>query len=568
MTAPECDVCIVGAGVAGALVAYALGRAGISTVVLEAGRRHPVEDRPRYMARQLDWDDPWRTDAPRRDVYTRGGGVEYDLNRYRVKAVGGSTMHWVGYTPRFHADDFAMRTRFGVAEDWPVRYVDLEPWYCEAEAELAVAGTESPFASPRSCPYPLEAFPVGYDEGLLVQAGRRIGIDFHPIPQARNSAPYDGRPQCVTFGTCRTCPIRVRYSADVHVELAEATGRVTVIPESTVVRLETGGVNGGAGAGRVRRAIYVASDGTEHACEAEAFVVAAHAVESARLLLLSAQPGHPDGLANGSGTAGRFFMEHMGQFRMAELDRNLHPHRKGFATVFSQQYHNHSTRDRESGFLLRDNAEGPTLDALLRSTIGRSGNWGRALESELESVVRDRFGRTFLIGSNAEPLPSPENRVELDSEVRVCFGNPAPRITYAISDYERTAYRRADPIIHALADELGARSLGDMQNHFGGHQAGTCRMGDDPDASVVDRQLKAHEVENLYVVGSGNFVTLSVVNPTLTIAALALRLGAHLGGKVGARRRTARRVAPATSPRTATEPRASQSGAPLHGAAR
>lgn len=510
-------------GVAGAMVAYTLGRAGISTIVLEAGPRHRPADRPAYMDRYLEGKDPWRSDMPERDVFANGGEVDYPLNDYRVKAVGGTTLHWIGYTPRFHPNDFNMRSRYGIGEDWPIGYEELEPFYSIAESEMGVAGAEdNPFAGPRSGRYPLPAFPTSYDEQFLVRAGEEVGIQFHSMPQARNSEAYGGRQQCLTYGNCRACPIRAKYSGDVHIERAEATGNVEVVANANVLRLETDG------SGRVARAVYADPDRTEHACEARTFVIAAHAVESARLLLLSASPEYPDGLANSSGMVGKFFMEHMGQYRLAEVNYPLYPHRTGFTTVHSEQFRDPDSRGDESGFLVRGNAAGPRYHEIVANVALRNGNWGEDFARELKRQTEESFGRTFLIGTNAEPLPVESNRVELEDSVLDYFGNPRPKLFYSISEYERAGYVSGNRVIERLADAMGGQALGSVHNHFGGHQAGTCRMGNTPETSVVDSDLRAHDVRNLYVVGSANFVTLSTVNPTLTIAALALRLGKHL----------------------------------------
>lgn len=521
----ETDVCIVGGGVAGAVTALKLGRAGIRTLVLDAGGRHPPEASFERMERLLEGDDPWRTDHPERDVFSMGGEIDYPLNHTRVKAVGGSTLHWAGYTPRFLESDFRMRSLYGRAEDWPISYAELEPYYAEAEAELGVAGTaDNPFASPRSGPFPLPGFPMGYDEGIVAEAARQQGVTFHSYPQARTSVAWRGRPPCATYSICRACPIRARYSGDIHVELAEATGRVRVVPYAPVVRLEAD-----ASGRRVRRAVVAAEDGSSYAVEARLFVVAAHAVESARLLLLSAGSGHPQGLANRSGRVGRGFMEHRSQHRVVEVDRPLYPDRKGFTTSLSQQFHDGPERADRSGFTLAGwAAGGPRFESLLRGLLSRSGSWGERFAEDLEQQVRAQYGHTLILRNWVEPLPRDENRVDLDPELRDVFGNPAPRLSYGISEYEREGHRKGAEVLTALVDALGGRPRSGWESHFGSHHAGTCRMGDDPERSVVDRNLKAHDLDNLYVVGSSAFVTLSLVNPTLTIVALAARLGSHL----------------------------------------
>jgi len=223
------DVCIVGAGVAGALVADTLAAAGHEVVVLDAGPRFDPGDRLEQMEMALrnDVDDEavWAMGGPR-DAYTEAEGTSYRLNDARVKGVGGTTLHWGGFTPRYHEKDFEMGSRHGLAEDWPIDYADLKPYYALAERELGVAGAEdNPFSPPRSTDYPLPAFPGTPIDERLETAAESVGVTVHAAPQARNSEPYDGRSQCLGFSTCEpVCPSRAKYSGDVHVGKAEAGG--------------------------------------------------------------------------------------------------------------------------------------------------------------------------------------------------------------------------------------------------------------------------------------------------------------------------------------------------------
>lgn len=517
------DVCIVGAGVAGAMVATKLGRAGIRVLLVEAGPRHDPDKAMERMERFIAGDDPWRTENPGRDRFVSAGPMDYDLNQTRVKAVGGSTMHWAGYTPRFVANDFRMHSAHGIGDDWPISYEDLEPYYSEAEKEMGVAGgDDNPFASARSADFPMPAFPFGYEDRMVADAGEALGIRFHSMPQARNSVPYGNRSQCVTFSACRACPIRARYGGDIHVEIAEATGNVHVLSDATVVRLECG-----EGGHKVRRAVFATAPDEFHAVEARAFVIAAHGVESARLLLLSADSSHQDGLANSSGLVGRYFMEHRSQHREVHMDQPIYPGRKGFQTILSQQFHDTDKRGEESGITISCDTSHTQYRRIVGRLARESGNWGERFAKEVEEQMAHHMD-VILLRTHVEPLASVDNRVELDPDIRDTFGNPVPRLYYAISDYEQTGYPKGRDMINALADQLGAVSREPVRFHFGSHHSGTCRMGQDPRYSVVDADLKAHDVDNLFVVGSSNFVSLSLVNPTLTISALALRLGDHL----------------------------------------
>jgi glucose dehydrogenase len=417
----EFDVCIIGAGLAGALVAYKLGRAGVRVALLEAGPRYGPGEGFERMDEALAGYDPWESDQPERDRFVSSGEVDYPLNDLRVKAVGGSTLRWMAYAPRFMESDFEMRTRYGIADDWPIRYSALERYYCEAEEELGVAGeTDNPFASPRSRPFPLPAFPAGYDERILHAAAEQVGLRFHTMPQARTSVAYRGRSPCLTYSVCRACPIRAKYSADIHVELAEATGHVTLFSGAPVIRLESDG------AGRVAQAIHVDPDGVEHACRARTFVLAANAVESARLLLLSTSSAFPSGLANSSGLVGRYFMEHRGQYRYARTNEPLYPFRRGFFTSYSAQFADPPTRDRESGLLVRGHASGAAPPGQAARVIERSGRWGDALHQEIVEAVSAQGGSSMQIGTNAEPLPSPANRVDLDPDRWIASGCQCP----------------------------------------------------------------------------------------------------------------------------------------------
>ena len=205
-----------------------------------------------------------------------------------------------------HADDFRLRTLHGVADDWPLGYGDLEPYYLRAEAALGVAGADDdPWASPRSAPFPLPPFPFSYSDGLFERACRKVRVHMHHLSQARNSIPYAGRAQCRACATCHVCPTGAKASVDLtHVRAAEATGLAQVLAGATVLRLELG-----AG-GRIDHVVYAGPDRREHRMAARLFVLAAGAVENPRLLLLSATGDHPRGIGNGSGLLGRYFVSH------------------------------------------------------------------------------------------------------------------------------------------------------------------------------------------------------------------------------------------------------------------
>jgi len=516
--AARADVCVVGSGPAGALVAHRLAAQGADVVVLEAGPRFEFSRRREQQEEHIrpGMGDPWEMGGPRDDYTT--AGKHYPLNAARVKGVGGSTLHWQGMVMRLHERDFEMETRYDIGADWPIEYEDLQPYYAEAERELGVAGAmDNPYAPTREEPFPLSAFPPSYSDSLFAEACERLEIDMHSVPNARNSEPYDGRAACQGYGTCRpVCPSGAKYTAESHVDKAEAAG-ARVIDHAPVQRLEhdeSGQV--------VEAAVYTTPDGTERRQTARRFVVACGGVENARLLLLSASDRYPNGLANSSGAVGRFFMDHLFAGAGGRLDEPTRQNHIGFITSECHQFYD----DEEpiEGMKLEFlNYAGPSpvIEALHAET------WG----DELLDQLRESYGTHIAMGGLVEQLPDAENRITLDPERRDDHGNPVPHVEWSLSERTTDAIRRANEIQHAVLEELGASiewTVGPDATGPAYHQMGTTRMGADPDESVVDADCRTHDLSNLWVVGSSVFPTGGAMNPTLTIAALSLRAAESL----------------------------------------
>ena len=517
----DTEVCIVGAGPAGGTLALELARRRVQVTVLESGPRHDFGQRREYVRRYLGRENPWRNPRPELDRHSIGGTTRYLLDASRVRGVGGSSLHWEGYALRLHADDFRVRSLHGIADDWPISYQALEPYYTRAEQALGVAGApDDPWASPRSGPFPLPPFSLSHSDRLFAPACRSLGIALHHLPQARNSIAYGGRPRCQACATCAVCPTGAKASVDLtHFPAAEATGHARVLADAAVLRLEVDG------SGHVRAAVYARPDKVEQRLTARVFVVAAGAVETARLLLLSASGEHPNGLANRSGLVGKFFMSHPSLEVTGRARENVYPFRIGFSTAVSRQFAVERARATRGAFLLEFlNSAGPTPDRIATA----SGLWGEALRRH----VKEEFGRRLGIRIYCEQLPQFANAVTLNPRVPDYFGNPAPHLHYSIGRYERDALDEARAVAGKI---LAAMQLTDIQASgllFAAHQIGTHRMGRDPGTSVVDADLRAHDVPNLYLVGAGAFVTASASPPTLTIAALAIRAAEHIAGSL------------------------------------
>jgi choline dehydrogenase-like flavoprotein len=539
------DVCVIGAGPAGSLVADRLAAAGREVVVLDAGPRFDGEDtdsgetgrgdgpdRIQRMERAIrpsyDRPDVW-DGGGERDAFASTGPRYYPLNHARVKGVGGSTLHWQGMVMRLHEEDFASGSERGVGPDWPMEYGDLRPYYAAAESELGVSGADdNPFAPPREEPFPMPAFRPSYSDSLFAPACEEVGVAMHSVPNARNSEGYDGRSQCVAYGTCQpVCPSGAKYDATVHANRAmnrgdaAGEGTATVIDRAPVQRLAHG-------PDRVTAAVYATPDGTERRQEAEAFVVAAGGVETPRLLLLSDSEDYPDGLANSSGVVGRYFMDHLFAGAGGVLDEPTRQNHVGFNTSESHQFYDDADADVGPFKLEFLNYAGPSPVELALT----GDDWG----DDLLERLRDSYGNHVAIGGLVEQPPQEENYVGLHPERTDDHGNPVPEIHWSIGERARRTIERANEVQHEILEAMGAEiqwTVGPDATGPAYHHMGTTRMGSDPVESVVDATLQTHDLENCWIASSSVFPTGGALNPTLTIAALALKAADHVDSELG-----------------------------------
>ncbi|AJF26654.1 GMC family oxidoreductase [Haloarcula sp. CBA1115] len=534
------DVCVVGAGPAGALVASQLASDGRDVVVLEAGPRFDRSKREQQMEQAIrpgGHGSVWGMGGDR-DAFSASGERYYPLNISRVKGVGGSTLHWQGMVMRLHPSDFD-GSHDTDDPAWPISYDDLRPYYADAERALGVAGdADNPFAPPRDGAYPLPGFPPSYSDSLFAEACERLGITMHSVPNARNSEPYDGRGPCVGYGTCQpVCPSGAKYDASVHIEDAEAEG-ARVIDRAPVQRLVTDTD------GRVEAAVYATPDGTEHRQTAREFVIAAGGVETPRLLLLSESDGHPDGLANSSGLVGHYFMDHLFAGAGGTLDRETRQNHVGFLTSECHQFYDdpgqavERVADGETVVRATDEALSPLKLEFLNYAgpspveLALSGEeWGDTLLSSL----RESYGNSIAMGGLVGQPPRKENRVTLDTSTTDDHGNPVPDIQWSWGERLERSLSRANEIQRAVLSELGVDiswTVGPADTGPAYHHMGTTRMGTEPEKSVVNPQLQTHDVANLSIASSSVFVTAGSMNPTLTIAALALKCADHVSERL------------------------------------
>lgn len=515
------DVVIVGSGVAGALCAYRLAQRGVKVLVLEAGPRlqrdaiiRGFQTAP-YLDLSAGYPNPdW---APRpdwgnpADAYIEQTGEAITRMEY-LRVVGGTTWHWSGSALRLRPEDFRLFKQYRVGVDWPLTYDMLEPDYAEAERELGVAG--DPAADPRlsrSTPFPLPPIPPSYAENWVAGRLRAAGLSFTARPVARNSLPYDGRGQCAGFGTCSPiCPTGAQYSAMVHVEKSERLG-VRVLENCRVDRLHADAQ------GHIRSAAFARPDGSTGSVHGKLFAIAANGIETPRLLLMSASERYPQGLANSSGQVGRNYMDHPGLYIRMDLPDAVYPGRGPVTTQQCLDYCEGGFRRSHAGWLM-DTNNILDLHPLAEQALDK-GLWPPALDD----AIRQRALHQFQIDAHMEQLPQANNRITLDWARRDRAGQPKIRLNYAYGDYERAGFARIRSVFHTIGQTLGARDSHISQPIAHHHLMGTTRMGTDQNQSVADSHGRTHDHANLFLLGSSLFPTGGTANPTLTIAALALR---------------------------------------------
>lgn len=508
ITAPgnQFDCIIVGSGPLGTAAASVLTKAGLQVAMLEAGTP-PDEDRFAVMERTPSdgpaWDyEPWDFELH---------GDDLGLNTFSLRRVGGSSLAWGAVTPRFVANDFKLHSKYGVAVDWPISYDEIEPEYVKAERFIGVAADDdNPFSSPRSAPFPMPAYPWS-DTDLLVQSAcQKLGIHLHSTPNARNTEPYEGRSKCLDYGVCRACPIGAMFSSDQTIDRLKWYPNFSLISEANVSKILTDAE------GNPRGVRFHDREGEPRELHAPRVILAAQAIENVRLLLLSKQGG----LANSSGTLGKYLTEHVKFYLTGRVDQKLTPYARGYETATSMQFHDHEQRGAYAGsrLLIRENA-GPTpLEIALES-----GRWGTDLKAEIAGT----FGRFITLGAFMEQLPYERNTVDLSPTVKDRYGNPAARINFKLmaGDYERRGYSEMKKVIRKIFAQLGAHDVRvDVPPTVSGHYMGTHRMGDDPAQSVTDSYLECHDAKGLYLASYGAFPTGGISNPVPTGVALAIRM--------------------------------------------
>ena len=531
------DVIIVGSGISGALMAAKLAAAGVKVAILEAGKT--VD---RQQAVQTFWDAVEKVpECPYPPVPQAMHPISSDLDYWYeqtgpdkfastyIKVVGGTTWHWLGTCLRLLPNDFRLKSLYGQGADWPISYNDIEPFYGQAENEIGVSGDSSDdLGAPRTTPYPMPEIPQTYLDKAYFKALQGTIYEVRSTPQGRNSQGRDNRPACCGNASCiPICPIQAKYDGSVHVDRAVAAGAM-LYQQTNAVFVEVG-ADGKVSAIRFKR-----WDGSEGTATGKVFVIAAHAIETPRLLLNSISEATPKGAANSSDQVGRNLMDHPTQLSWALANDAVYPYRGPLATSGVENLRDGDFRKTRGAFRIEIGNDGwswPTGAPI--STAQDLGNQGLRGQP-LNNALFFQSARHIRLASLVEQPPDPHNRVTLDASAFDIYGVGLPKIAYRIDDYTKAGFAasvKAHDEIFAKLGTTGVMHSPDAQG--AGHIIGTVCMGSDAKTSVVDGDLRSHDHPNLFILGSSVFPTSATANPTLTIAALSLRAVDQVKATIG-----------------------------------
>lgn len=475
------DVCVIGSGPAGTVVSRDLSTAGIKVLLIESGTGM----------------GQWLVDKKVQNLasYTFSGTTNYPLKKTKARLLGGNSNFWTGRSERLHPSDFEIHPYTPKDNPWPISYTDLCPYYARAEETLRVrAGPRSQYAPPRGDAQPL--LPPSPNIDSLRQLVQPAGIVLDDSPTAT--------------------PTKIPRFFSVQREILPTANAdfLQIVKGFTVTKLETEGNKIVSAHGKAT------ANGKDYSVKAKKFVVACGGIESPRLLLLSAGHAFPNGIGNHSDRVGRGFNEHPAVNFYGRLQHSRHTlpltNRIGRTHQFYSDF-------REEGL-------GAVLPVIRQAWIlphhvmpFRLANVPKKMLDGLSRLAR----ATFYVGVTIEQSISPSNRVTLSQEQDI-FGNPKAHLHFDYTEEDLRLLDRCRDLCRTIMQKINATSVLESEVTWSRHHQGTCRMGADPNFSVVDPQLKVHHTDNLYVVGSETFVTGGAMQPVLTIVALAHRLAETL----------------------------------------
>jgi choline dehydrogenase-like flavoprotein len=543
----EYDVVIVGSGAGGGMAAYALTKAGARVCVLEAGG--PWDNRTDSAMLTRTFQSPrrgggtkarpfgefdgciggWELDG---EPYTRAPGTQFDW--WRARMVGGRTNHWGRISLRFGPKDFRRKSLDGLGDDWPISYADVKPWYDDVDRLIGIFGSMEGIENEPDGIFMPPPKPRGY-ELMAARAARKLGVPVIPSRLSIITKPLNGRAACHYCGQCnRGCSVNANFSStNVLLEPAAKTGRMDLRTHAMVREVLTGPD------GKATGVVYVnAQTGAEERVRAKVVVLAASACESARILLNSRSSRWPQGLANSSGTLGKYLTDttgtDVGGFIPKLLDTpNHNSDGVGGMHIYMPWWLDNSKLDFPRGYHIetwggRGEPGAGTLGGI-QGYPGQEGGYG----ASLKATYRQYYGATVGFSGRGEMIPNDKSYCELDPNVVDRFGIPVLRFHWHWTDYETNQVKHMQETFRAIIREMGGTPWGEMPKKEQGygiaaggriiHELGGTRMGASASSSVTNGWGQSHDVPNLFVADGGVFVSQADKNPTWTILALAMR---------------------------------------------
>ncbi len=529
-TTQEFDVCVIGSGAAGGVMARELCEGGAKVVLLEAGKEVPPSE---FLSHKWPYELPYRGLRDEKQAMFYPGDVRQSI-RYedsdrvgmdRIRVLGGRTVHWNAVTPRYAARDFREWSLAGVEEDWPLTYEELEPYYERIEQMIGVCGNDDGLEIVPAGKHYLPPLPWRCSEHILKRGLEPMGIPVIAVRKAVLTKPYDGRPACHYCGHCMSgCDVSAVFSsATAMIPKAQATGNLTLRQNALAREILVDSE------GRARAVSYVdtTSKKTEEV-KARIVVACAATIESARLLLNSRSPQHPNGLANSNDVVGRYLNGHLGKgsyMYLKELE-GVKPFNQDGATdhVYIPRY-NHLAGKKAyvGGWQIQVNF----ISYMFPHHASKVPGYGPSFKAR----VREMQPALLFFGSFGKVMARPENRVTVDPDHLDANSIPIPVVRFRFGENDLALWRDSDRSLAEIASRLKCDAFLDHDappEGFASHEVGTVRMGKNPKTSVLNSYCQAHEVKNLFVTDGSCFTTSAEKNPTITIMALSLRAADYI----------------------------------------
>ncbi len=538
------DVIIVGAGAGGGVAACVLAEAGKRVLLLErggllnfetVGRDHLRNQRISLYGHSagpdIEGNPRVATDTRNVTRLVRPHEGGYQNN---AAGVGSGTAVYGAQAWRFMPQDFRMASTYGVPEgsslaDWPLDYDDLEPYYERAEWEIGVAGDASAnkFQAPRKRGYPMPPLPDTRSRLMLRRGADALGWNTFPMPVLINTVPYLGRQSCIHCQHCVGfyCPTDAKNGTqNTVIPRALATGNCDLKMRAMTERVDTDAT------GKVTGVTYLQDENgqiTRHTAQARAVVVSGGGTETPRLLLNSHSDMHPRGLGNAHDIVGRNLQGHYYPGAYAIMEEEVYDGIGPGVGIASCQF-NHGNPGIVGGGMMADDFIKLPIIHWYRAMPPDMRKWG----AENKAWIRDNYKRTQQIFGPVQDIPSPDSRVSVAPNVRDKYGIPVAHLSGTTHpETLKTAAFMFERGVEWLRASGAVKIWGAPPALYlsgGQHQAGTCRMGDDPRTSVTDKWGRVHGHDNLYVMDASLHVTNGGFNPVLTILALAFRNAEHL----------------------------------------